>query len=230
MSTDPLAPQPTPAPDVAAIGARAAAATPGPWEYVDDGDTYVIGDATCEAARVDHGQGAEADAAFIAHARADVPALLATLAREREGHAAEVAAAVDDAVRRERDMWQAQIETTTTDAADALDMIDDLVRHAVLHHPLPWRIEDDWTREVTAKDGTIIAKCMTHARAAAIIATAEKIRAELDAPMCDTCGKPATCGGSYEHERAYACDDCCGHGGEDGHCEPVGDAPAQGVG
>ena len=141
------------------------------------------------------------------------------------GHAA-LAAAVDAEVRRERDMWQAQIETTTTDAADALDMIDDLVRHAVLHHPLPWRIEDDWTREVTAKDGTIIAKCMTHARAAAIIATAEKIRAELDAPMCDTCGKPATCGGEYEGEAGHACDDCCGHGNEDGHCEPVGDVAA----
>ena len=82
---------------------------------------------------------------------------------------------------------------------------------------------------VTAKDGTVVAKCMTHDRAAAIVAAAEKIRAELDAPMCDTCGKPATCGGSYERERAYACDDCCGHGNEDGHCEPVGDAPAQGA-
>lgn len=38
---------------------------------------------------------------------------------------------------------------------------------------------------------------------------------------CD-CGKPATCYGSYEGRPQYfACDDCCGHGQEDGRCEPV---------
>jgi hypothetical protein len=45
-------------------------------------------------------------------------------------------------------------------------------------------------------------------------------------PVCANCGKPATCYGSYEgHEvRGYACDDCCGHGNEDGECHPVGSA------
>ena len=51
-----------------------------------------------------------------------------------------------------------------------------------LHHPLPWRVEQDWTHEVTAADGTIIAKCMTYDRAAAIVAMAQAIRADLDTP------------------------------------------------
>jgi len=81
-------------------------------------------------------------------------------------------------VAAERDMWEAQIATTTTDAAEALDIVDDLVRYAMNTHPLPWRIEDDWTREVTAADGAIVAKCMTFARAEAIIAAAERIAAD----------------------------------------------------
>jgi hypothetical protein len=45
---------------------------------------------------------------------------------------------------------------------------------------------------------------------------------------CDFCGKPATCYGQYEGvEEAedgspdYGCDDCCGHGNEDGWCKPL---------
>ena len=48
--------------------------------------------------------------------------------------------------------------------------------------------------------------------------------------MCAICGKPATCLGLYDAPYLeadlttpdeYACDDCCGHGNEDGYCEPV---------
>lgn len=59
----------------------------------------------------------------------------------------------------------------------------DMVSHYLIHHPLPWRVEHDWTHEVTAADGAIICKCMTHGRAMAVIALAEKIRAELDTPI-----------------------------------------------
>lgn len=40
---------------------------------------------------------------------------------------------------------------------------------------------------------------------------------------CAECGSPATCFGSYESEYtpAYACDECCGHGCEDGHCDAL---------
>lgn len=43
------------------------------------------------------------------------------------------------------------------------------------------------------------------------------------APTCHICGKPATCIGQYEsaEEESPACDDCCGHGCEDGKCRPV---------
>lgn len=39
---------------------------------------------------------------------------------------------------------------------------------------------------------------------------------------CDHCDKEATCFGAYEGITAFACDDCCGHGNEDGHCEQLG--------
>lgn len=43
---------------------------------------------------------------------------------------------------------------------------------------------------------------------------------------CHNCGDPAACFGSYEDELhpAYSCDECCGHGNEDGHCERIVDA------
>ena len=44
---------------------------------------------------------------------------------------------------------------------------------------------------------------------------------------CYSCGKPATCIGSYEGhdvDPQASCDDCCGHGNEDGYCKPIGEA------
>ena len=43
------------------------------------------------------------------------------------------------------------------------------------------------------------------------------------APRCAHCDKPATCFGSYEDSVSwgYACDECCGHGCEDGQCFPI---------
>ncbi|CAM3462694.1 hypothetical protein G4177_06270 [Corallococcus sp. ZKHCc1 1396] len=41
---------------------------------------------------------------------------------------------------------------------------------------------------------------------------------------CRTCPKPATCWGAYEqHDAPWepSCDDCCGHGNEDGRCERI---------
>ena len=46
-------------------------------------------------------------------------------------------------------------------------------------------------------------------------------------PRCAVCGNRATCRGVYEppmdRAPAFACDTCCGHGNEDGWCEPVHD-------
>lgn len=42
--------------------------------------------------------------------------------------------------------------------------------------------------------------------------------------ICAVCGAPATCVGAYEGatDPEPACDGCCGHGNEDGWCEPLG--------
>jgi len=45
---------------------------------------------------------------------------------------------------------------------------------------------------------------------------------------CEYCNrKPATCFGRYENaeEGSYACDDCCGHGCEDGECHALEEQP-----
>ncbi len=52
------------------------------------------------------------------------------------------------------------------------------------------------------------------------IATDEQIQ-EL---RCANCGNPATCVGRYEdmpEPGDPACDECCGHGCEGGHCDPT---------
>lgn len=52
----------------------------------------------------------------------------------------------------------------------------------------------------------------------------DEIRKALNR-FCSHCGNDATCTGRYEHMREDepACDDCCGHGCEDGRCEPIAD-------
>lgn len=42
-----------------------------------------------------------------------------------------------------------------------------------------------------------------------------------DDQKCDWCDDPATCHGTYDGHTGYACDDCCGHGCEDGWCDPI---------
>jgi hypothetical protein len=48
------------------------------------------------------------------------------------------------------------------------------------------------------------------------------------APPCVSCGAPAACIGSYEgNPIGAACNVCCGHGNEDGWCEPIGSPELQ---
>jgi hypothetical protein len=45
----------------------------------------------------------------------------------------------------------------------------------------------------------------------------------LDGKLCD-CGLPAACYGAYEGMPPdFACNECCGHGNEDGWCVSVED-------
>jgi hypothetical protein len=59
------------------------------------------------------------------------------------------------------------------------------------------------------------------------VITAENITDEqIRSLTCAICSKPAACVGSYEdmpYPGEPACNECCGHGCEDGHCEPLYD-------
>jgi hypothetical protein len=59
------------------------------------------------------------------------------------------------------------------------DLLGEVLFQQALQHPLPWRVESDWTEEVRASDGYCIAKCRTQAEAQAIIAVATA-KAALD--------------------------------------------------
>lgn len=48
--------------------------------------------------------------------------------------------------------------------------------------------------------------------------------------LCQHCEENlATCLGAYEgmDAKQFACDDCCGHAGEDGHCDPINEQELQ---
>lgn len=70
--------------ELEAIKARAAAATPGPWEFDGKGDIVPDGDKSDFVAMIHY---SAEDAEFIAHARADVPALVAEVERLRAENA-----------------------------------------------------------------------------------------------------------------------------------------------
>lgn len=72
--------------DLEAIRARAAAARPGPWKLYGDGDPddwrgITNGNDADELCIYDEGGHGHDDAVFIAHARQDVPALIAEVER-----------------------------------------------------------------------------------------------------------------------------------------------------
>ncbi len=52
-----------------------------------------------------------------------------------------------------------------------------------------------------------------------------QIKSRKKNKLCQNCGRPGTCYGSYESQKvkSYSCDECCGHGCEDGHCERITD-------
>lgn len=52
------------------------------------------------------------------------------------------------------------------------ELLGEVLFQQALRHPLPWRVESDWTEEVITSDGYCIAKCRTRAEAQAIIVVA----------------------------------------------------------
>ncbi len=55
-----------------------------------------------------------------------------------------------------------------------------LAVQAWIVHPLPWRIEHDWTVEVHAADGCIVAKCQSDEEAESVIEWAEEQQKMID--------------------------------------------------
>lgn len=92
--------------DLTGIRERAAAASPGPWEAGVEvgvlGASLVIRDARRSAVRLRDGVTTTPDAAFVAHSREDIPALLAEVdrltarAERAEAALASIAALVDE--------------------------------------------------------------------------------------------------------------------------------------
>jgi hypothetical protein len=112
----------------AAIRAREAAATPGPWHVEDDKrdlNRWVVSEAgTLEANFGYVGNGNQDDSAFVAAAREDVPALLGEVDRLRKVNAAW--SAESDlllGIIREAN----QILREPSDAADRLEAIRELL-------------------------------------------------------------------------------------------------------
>lgn len=67
------------------------------------------------------------------------------------------------------------------------DLKDRIIRQLVFDrlmvHKLPWRVEEDWTLEVTAANGAIIVKCQKWDEAIEIIRIAEQIEKDLRTPI-----------------------------------------------
>ena len=58
---------------------------------------------------------------------------------------------------------------------------EDLAFQVYLDHPLPWKIEQDWTVEVIAADGHIVAKCSSTEKAQRVIDWANAKEREMAA-------------------------------------------------
>jgi hypothetical protein len=98
------------------------------------------------------------------------------------------------------------------------------------------KLAEEWEREAKENESdpdrdesydyhsTVRGCCLNHAdalRTALASEEARRIHGFIAAPACSTCQRPATCLGVYEvatSAPAYACDECCAHGNEDGHC------------
>lgn len=62
---------------------------------------------------------------------------------------------------------------------DALALVP-VFANQLREHPLPWRIDRDWSWEVLASDGVVIAKCQTYMEAQIIVDLAERFRVDMN--------------------------------------------------
>lgn len=80
------------------------------------------------------------------------------------------------------------------------EMVRLLLFHQVLSNPLPWRVVRDWSHEVIASNGRVIAKCQRHEEAMEIIEKAEKLRQEIEIIEIEVANK-ISCSGEPAGEK-----------------------------
>lgn len=105
--------------DLAAIEARAAAATAGPWEEMDGYIMQPYAGGWCVLGTAHHGT--QGTPAFIAHAREDIPALLAAV-RTLEAERDEQRRVVIDSVH-----WQRAAESRAEAAERRVTALEELL-------------------------------------------------------------------------------------------------------
>ena len=54
-------------------------------------------------------------------------------------------------------------------------LLEAVLRNQLREHPLPWKVERDWSYEVVATDKTIIAKCMSYDEAERVVMFAKEL-------------------------------------------------------
>jgi hypothetical protein len=59
-----------------------------------------------------------------------------------------------------------------------LTLLEQLIRGKLAHHPLPWRVDYDWTVELYDSNGGLVIKLQTADQAQELIGLAEAYRAE----------------------------------------------------
>lgn len=69
-------------------------------------------------------------------------------------------------------------DVRTPPALDPYDVLCEVVHWQSILHPLPWRIDADWTWEVIASDGYCVAKCDHPDKAKALVELAEHVGAK----------------------------------------------------
>lgn len=68
-----------------------------------------------------------------------------------------------------------------------------LVRHLMMGHPLPWRLEFDWTVEITDVNNVVVIKCMHVDEANEIVGLAKLLAAGAGAnAACEEVEQPRT--------------------------------------
>lgn len=110
------------------------------------------------------------------------------------------------------------------------------IEAAIIGPRITYQVEEHtsrlWSVHVTALGEKVIAHYLdapsrTIALACSLVVLAQGLLSaepSEEPARCELCGKEAACFGVYENpdnETAYACNDCCAHGNEDGWCKPV---------